>query len=337
MKKLLPLSPARRSVAPATTSIRGRPSALVLTGIVTTQRCRRQPADRRQDRPAARRRRRRGQEGPAARRHHAGRADGGERLCLAERRRAGLAGSGKRSGPAFSGAADRRSNPAGRIDAAPPESQVMAAAADLENARLTFSRTENLSEQRRGVASRSSIRRARPTTRRGEARRAQAAGRSAARAAVALRASTAEQTAMRRSQVDDQPASAGGGQRAAHEGRRAPRVHRGEGADRRDRRHARRADRRSRQSRPAGRDAHQSRRSVGPRRRRGNLHRSRADRRHPHRPAARPATSGRARSSTAAPTRPSPRSATSAAPSATSRRSKCACASTTAIAGSPSA
>jgi len=80
------------------------------------------------------------------------------------------------------------------------ESQVMAASADLENARLTFSRTENLSKQ--GVVSSQELDQAR-TTRDAAQAKLEALRRQveAQRAAVALARSTAEQTAMRRSQV----------------------------------------------------------------------------------------------------------------------------------------
>ena len=80
------------------------------------------------------------------------------------------------------------------------ESQVMAASADLENARLTFTRTENLSRQ--GVVSSQELDQAR-TTRDAAQAKLEALKRQveAQRAAVALARSTAEQTAMRRSQV----------------------------------------------------------------------------------------------------------------------------------------
>ena len=80
------------------------------------------------------------------------------------------------------------------------ESQVMAAAADLENVRLTFARTENLSRQ--GVVSSQELDQARTAKDAADAkldalkRQVEAQG-----AAVALARSTAEQTAMRRSQV----------------------------------------------------------------------------------------------------------------------------------------
>ena len=80
------------------------------------------------------------------------------------------------------------------------ESQVMAASADLENARLTFTRTENLSKQ--GVVSSQELDQSR-TTRDAAQAKLEALKRQveAQRAAVALARSTAEQTAMRRSQV----------------------------------------------------------------------------------------------------------------------------------------
>lgn len=80
------------------------------------------------------------------------------------------------------------------------ESQVMAASADLENARLIFTRTENLSRQ--GVVSSQELDQARTARDAGQAK-LEALKRQveAQRAAVALARSTAEQTAMRRSQV----------------------------------------------------------------------------------------------------------------------------------------
>jgi HlyD family secretion protein len=80
------------------------------------------------------------------------------------------------------------------------ESQVMAASADLENARLTFNRTENLSRQ--GVVSSQELDQARTGKDAADAK-LDALKRQveAQRAAVALARSTAEQTAMRRSQV----------------------------------------------------------------------------------------------------------------------------------------
>lgn len=80
------------------------------------------------------------------------------------------------------------------------ESQVMAASADLENARGIFTRTENLSRQ--GVVSSQELDQARTARDAGQAK-LEALKRQveAQRAAVALARSTAEQTAMRRSQV----------------------------------------------------------------------------------------------------------------------------------------
>jgi HlyD family secretion protein len=80
------------------------------------------------------------------------------------------------------------------------ESQVSAAEADLENARLTFSRTENLSKQ--GVVSSQELDQAR-TSRDAAQGKLDALKRQveAQRATVALARSTAEQTAVRRSQV----------------------------------------------------------------------------------------------------------------------------------------
>ena len=134
-----------------------------------------------------------------------------------------------------------------------------------------------------------------------------------------------------------QPQAAGGRGRAAGQGGCAPRLHRDSRADRWHRGRARGAPGRGRQSRAAGRHADQPGRPLGAHRRRGNLHRSRAQSATSSPSACRRAPSSRARSSTAPPTRASRRSATSAARSATSRRSRSACASTTRIAGSPSA
>src|SRR5947207_6057589 len=80
------------------------------------------------------------------------------------------------------------------------QSQVMAASADLESARLTFTRTENLSRQ--GVGSSQELDQAR-TARDAAKAKLEALERQveAQRAAVALARSTAEQTSMRRSQV----------------------------------------------------------------------------------------------------------------------------------------
>ena len=80
------------------------------------------------------------------------------------------------------------------------ESQVDAAAADLENARLTFMRTQNLSRQ--GVVSAHELDQARTARDAAQARfDALEKQVDAQRATVALARSNAEQTAMRRSQV----------------------------------------------------------------------------------------------------------------------------------------
>ena len=80
------------------------------------------------------------------------------------------------------------------------EAQVKAAAADLENARLTFTRTQDLAQQK--VASPQELDQAR-TTFSGAQAKVDALNRQveAQRAAVALARSNAEQVAMRRSQV----------------------------------------------------------------------------------------------------------------------------------------
>jgi HlyD family secretion protein len=80
------------------------------------------------------------------------------------------------------------------------EAQVAAAAADLENARLVYSRTENLSK--RGVVSPQELDQSRTSASAAQAKLdALKKQVDAQRAAVALARSTAEQTAVRRSQV----------------------------------------------------------------------------------------------------------------------------------------
>jgi multidrug resistance efflux pump len=80
------------------------------------------------------------------------------------------------------------------------EAQVAAAAADLENARLVYSRTENLSK--RGVVSPQELDQSRTSANAAQAKLdALKKQVDAQRAAVALARSTAEQTAVRRSQV----------------------------------------------------------------------------------------------------------------------------------------
>src|SRR3989441_4010342 len=80
------------------------------------------------------------------------------------------------------------------------ESQVDAAAADLENARLTYTRTENLSKE--GVVSPQELDQARTANNAAQAKLAALKKQvDAQRATVALARSNAEQVAMRRSQV----------------------------------------------------------------------------------------------------------------------------------------
>jgi multidrug resistance efflux pump len=80
------------------------------------------------------------------------------------------------------------------------EAQVVAAAADLENARLVYSRTENLSK--RGVVSPQELDQSRTSANAAQAKLdALKKQVDAQRSAVALARSTAEQTAVRRSQV----------------------------------------------------------------------------------------------------------------------------------------
>ena len=268
------------------------------------QRRHRQPADRRPDRPAAGQRRRRGQEGPAARGHRARRAAGRERLLRAERRRAVARRSasakrrcGFRSGrPTTRSARPSRRSPSTEAQVERGRGRARERAADLRRARRTC-------RSRASSRRRSSTRRARRSTRRRRKLDALKRQVEAQRAAVALARSNAEQIAVRRSQVQAN---------AAHAGRRPPRS--SAKADVRlayteihapidgivDVRAARVG--RSRHARPADRDADQPRRPLGARRRRGDLHRSRAHRRHADGPPAVGRRARRARCSTAAST-----------------------------------
>ena len=155
------------------------------------------------------------------------------------------------------------------------EAQAKAATADLENARLVFTRTQSLAEKQ--IASPQEADQARTTFNAAQAR-VDALNRQveAQRSAVALARSNAEQVAMRRDQVqtNQHMAAAAAAQRTKADVRLA--LHRDPRADRRHRRRPRRPRRRVRQRRAADRHADRSRRSLGPRRRRGDLHRSRA-------------------------------------------------------------
>ena len=128
-----------------------------------------------------------------------------ERLLRAERRRPDVAGPGKRSGAALPGAPDHRPDPAGRIDAGGDRvagergrSRPRERAPDL-HAHARICRNRAWSRRR------SSIRRGPRRTRRRRKLDALKRQVEAQRAAVALARSTAEQTAVRRSQV--RPAS----------------------------------------------------------------------------------------------------------------------------------
>ena len=215
------------------------------------------------------------------------------------------------------------------------EAQVVAAAADVENARLTLHAHAGPREAgcRLAAGARSGAHGVRGGP--GEARLAQAAGRGAARdgRACALECRADRRCAAARSQTNQHMQAAAAAQRAKADVRLAyTEITRRSTASSTS---ARRAPAKYVDAGPADRDADQPGRPVGPRRRRGDLHRSRAARRQADRPPALRRRARRARCSTAASTRRSRRSATSAGPSATSRPSRSGCASTTRIAGSP--
>ncbi len=216
------------------------------------------------------------------------------------------------------------------------ESQRAASDAELANARVNLERSQRMINE--GIATAEQLDQARTTYEVAKSRVAALIKQmDAQRAAVELARSNAEQMAIRQSQVaaTRQQQAAADAQRAKADVRLAyAEIHAPiDGIV--DVRAARAG--RGRHPRTAGRDAHQSRRPLDPRRRRGNLRRSRRDRRHPDRPAAVGRRSAKARCSTEASTPASPRNATSAARSATSRRSRSGCASTTPTAGSRSA
>ena len=184
------------------------------------------------------------------------------------------------------------------------EAQVEAAAADVEQTRASPTRGRRTCRGR-GVVS--------PQELDSGAHRADGARRrkldalkkqvEAQRATVALARSNAEQTAVRRSQVQTsehmKQAAVGAAARRPTSGCATPR------STRRSTASSTSAPARVGEvvdPGPADRDADQPRRPVGPRRRRGELHRSRAHRRHADRAPAVGRRARRARSSTAAPT-----------------------------------
>ena len=161
------------------------------------------------------------------------------------------------------------------------EAQVQAAAADLEVAKATYTRTQDLARQQ--IASAQDLDQARAASDAAQAKllalRKQV---EAQRATVALARANAEQVTVRRSQVQasQHQEAAAAAQRAKADVRLAyTEIH---APDRRVRRRARRARRRVREPGPAHRDPRQSRRPLGARRRRRDLHRPRPHRRHAH-------------------------------------------------------
>ena len=216
------------------------------------------------------------------------------------------------------------------------QAQHEAAKADLESARVTYTRTQRLADQKIAAAQELDMAR---TARDAAQSKVDSLARQveAQQSAVALARANAEQVAARRSGVEasqHQQAAAAAQRTKADVRLRYTEIHAPiDGIV--DTRAVRGGE--VRHARAADPDADQSRRPVGARRRRGNLHRSRADRRHAHGAAA----VGRgAQGHGLLPRRGrrlSPRSATSAAPSATSRPSRSGSASTTPTAGSPSA
>jgi HlyD family secretion protein len=137
------------------------------------------------------------------------------------------------------------------------EAQVAAATADFENARLLFTRTQDLAKN--GIVAPQELDQTRTSLAAAQAKvDALKAGRGAAR----YRGAGAIDREADRNAAQpgaDQRAHAGGRDRAAAEGRRAPGLHRDPRAHRRHCRRARRARRRGRLAGPADRDADQSR------------------------------------------------------------------------------
>ena len=224
------------------------------------------------------------------------------RLLRAQRRGADVAGAGERGGAALPGAADGRPDPAGGGDAR-VDRGAAGGRRGRPRERAAGLRAHRRSCRSQGVVHAGAVDQARTAYDAAKAQLdvAREAGRRAA-SAVALARANAEQVAVRRSQVqaNQHQQAAAAAQRAKADVRLAyTEIHAPiDGIV--DVRAAR--DRRGRQRRAAGRDADQPRRPVGARRRRGDLHRPRAHRRHADRAAAVGRRARRARSSTAAST-----------------------------------
>ena len=224
----------------------------------------------------------------------------------AQRRGPRLAGQRERGRAALPGAADDRSDPPGRSRRSPPpEAQRGRGVADLENARLVFERTQRPVAEGRRARCRM-LDQARTALDAAQARsstRSRSRWTRSARRRAGAR-SNAEQVSVRRSQVAVEPGTAGRRQRPAHArptcASPTPRLHAPiDGiVDVRARAHGRGA---STPGQPVV-TLDQPRRSVGAGRRRGDLHRSRAHRRHADGPPALGRRSARARCSTAAST-----------------------------------
>ena len=282
---------------------------------------------------------RRGQAGAAARRHPAAGVEGRRRLL--RRQRAAVRGAGRprrRPNLRFQEAQTEQPDPPGRGQSRRgARRRSRRRVADLENARLTFEREEAM--YRKGVESAQAFDQARTAYDAAkahvEALRKQAAGRRGGRRAgqgqrrsdrrAPRRARWPTSTSWRRSGAQKEKAQV----HLDYTEIRAPidgvvdvrAALQGEVVE----------------PGPGDRHADRSRRSVGARRRRGELHRPvrLGDKMTVRLPSG--AERDVRRSSIAASMPTTPRSATSAAPSATSRPSRSACAATTPTAASPSA
>ena len=158
------------------------------------------------------------------------------------------------------------------------QSQEAAAKAELENAAIVYQRNQKLSKE--GVATPEQVDSAKTAYDVAKSR-LESVGKQieAARAAVALAKGSAEQIAMRRSQCSPTASNKPPPRRSAPKptcGSPIPRSRRRSTASST----CVRAARRGRDPRATGRHHHQSRRSLGPRRSRGNLHRPCPQRRH---------------------------------------------------------
>ena len=218
------------------------------------QRRHRQSADRRPDRRTDGQRRRPGETRSTDRGHHPRRAAHGHRLLHTHRRGPDLAGEGERGRAALPATADRRPDQPGRSDAGVDDR-----AGEVRRGRSRECAARVRAQSEDGGAGHRDHRAVRPGAdgvrqREGEGRLAEQADR---RRTVGGCAGAVERRAGRDEAEPgpEQSAAAGGGQRAARQGRRPARVHRAARADRRDRGRPRGAGRRGREPGAAGRDA----------------------------------------------------------------------------------